>query len=56
VDITSVRELKLKAYLQHESQMNDGNVQAYHDPMELMRGLEYRCHYAEAYVKQHKGR
>lgn len=56
VDITPVRELKLKAYLQHESQMNDGNVQAYHDPMELMRGLEYRCHYAEAYVKQHKGR
>lgn len=56
VDITPVRELKLEAYLQHKSQMNDGNIQAYHDPMELMRGLEFRCKYAEGYVKQHRGR
>lgn len=52
VDITPVRDLKLEAYLMHKSQMNDGNVQRYHDPMELMRGLEYRCKYAEAYQKQ----
>lgn len=56
VDISKYREAKLEAYLKHVSQNTDGNIEAYHDPMELMRGLEYRCKYAEGYVKQHRGR
>lgn len=52
VDITSTRERKLKAYLCHESQILEKNIQIYHDPMEEMRGLEYQCKYAEAFVKQ----
>ncbi|MCQ2139948.1 MAG: PIG-L family deacetylase [Bacteroidales bacterium] len=56
VDISKYRDQKLKAYLMHVSQNTDGNIEAYHDPMEQMRGLEYRCKYAEGYVKQQKGR
>lgn len=52
VDITSVRDKKLEAYLCHESQNLEGNIAKFHDPMEMMRGLEYQCQYAEAFVKQ----
>lgn len=52
VDITPARELKLKAYLMHVSQCNDGNIQKYHDTMEGLRGLEYHCQWAEAFMKQ----
>ncbi|MCQ2146126.1 MAG: PIG-L family deacetylase [Bacteroidales bacterium] len=56
VDITPYREAKLRAYLMHKSQHTDENIATYHDPMETMRGLEFRCKYAEAFIKQHKGR
>lgn len=56
VDITKYRDTKIEAYLKHVSQHTEDNVKTYHDPMEMMRGLEFRCKYAEAYVKQHKGR
>lgn len=52
VDITAVREQKLKAYLCHKSQLLEGNIARYHDPMEEMRGLEFQCKYAEAFVRQ----
>jgi len=52
VDITSVRDKKLEGYLCHKSQKLEGNIAKYHDPMEMMRGLEYHCKYAEAFVKQ----
>lgn len=52
VDITPVRDLKLKSYLCHVSQHNEGNVKLYHDAMEEMRGLEFQCKYAEAFIRQ----
>ena len=52
VDITPVRDEKLKAYLVHASQNNDGNITKFHDTMERMRGLEFQCEYAESFVKQ----
>ncbi|MCQ2288768.1 MAG: PIG-L family deacetylase [Muribaculaceae bacterium] len=51
VDITSTRQGKLDAYLVHVSQGTDGNVKKYHDTMEAMRGLEFQCKWAEAFVK-----
>lgn len=52
VDITSVKEKKETAYLMHKSQRLGGTVKYYHDTMEAMRGIEYDCKYAEAYVRQ----
>lgn len=52
VDITSSRAQKLEAYLAHKSQNNDGNIARFHDSMERMRGLEFQCTYAEAFIKQ----
>ncbi len=52
VNIDSTRDKKLEAYLCHVSQNTDGNIQKFHDTMEGMRGLEFQCHYAEAFVKQ----
>ena len=52
VDISSVREQKLKAYLSHKSQNLDGNIQKFHDTMEGLRGLEYQCKWAEAFTRQ----
>ena len=52
VDITAVREQKLEAYLCHKSQLLEKNIAIYHDPMEEMRGLEFQCKYAEAFVRQ----
>lgn len=51
VDITATRQAKLDAYLVHVSQGTDGNVAKFHDTMEGMRGLEFQCRWAEAFVK-----
>lgn len=51
VDITAVRQQKLDAYLVHVSQGTDGNVAKFHDSMEGMRGLEWQCKWAEAFIK-----
>ena len=50
VDITSVREQKYKACFCHESQHLEETMRDEHGPMELFRGLECRCHAAEAFV------
>lgn len=52
VNITPVRAKKIEAYLCHNSQGLEDNVAHYHDTMEEMRGLEFQCKYAEAFVKQ----
>lgn len=52
VNISKFREKKLEAYMCHKSQNLEGNLSHYHDPMEEMRGLEYQCKYAEAFVRQ----
>lgn len=52
VDITDFRDQKLTAYLCHKSQILEKNIALYHDPMEEMRGLEFQCKYAEAFVRQ----
>ncbi len=52
VDITSVREKKLEAYLCHKSQNLEKNIAGYHDPMERMRGMEFHCQWAEAFIRQ----
>ncbi|MBQ0069912.1 MAG: PIG-L family deacetylase [Bacteroidales bacterium] len=51
VDITSTRQAKLDAYLVHDSQGLTGNVAKFHDTMEGMRGLEWQCKWAEAFIK-----
>ncbi|MBQ0122928.1 MAG: PIG-L family deacetylase [Bacteroidales bacterium] len=51
VDITPVREQKIAAYLCHKSQNLEGNIAKYHDTMEGMRGREYMCQWAEAFVQ-----
>jgi len=51
VDITPVRDMKLKCYLVHASQGLDGNIAKFHDTMEGMRGLEFQCKWAEAFIK-----
>ena len=52
VDISEVRDLKIEAYLCHVSQGNEGNVKKFHDTMEGLRGREYQCQWAEAFIKQ----
>lgn len=56
VDITSVKERKVTAYLMHESQKLVGEVTYYHDTMEAMRGIEYDCKYAESFIRQTNNR
>ena len=51
VDITPVRDLKIKAYLCHVSQNLEGNVPKFHDTMEGLRGREFQCQWAEAFQK-----
>ena len=51
VDITEQHDLKVKAYHCHTSQGMD-EVQEWHDPMEVLRGMERHCKYGEAFVKQ----
>jgi len=56
VDITSTRDGKIKAYLMHKSQNLEGNIARFHDPMEEMRGCEFQCKYAEAFIRQIRNR
>lgn len=51
VDITEYHEQKLKAYYCHQSQGME-EIQAYHDPMEILRGMECHAKYGEAFIKQ----
>ena len=51
VDITEYHDQKLKAYYCHQSQGME-EIQAYHDPMEILRGMECHAKYGEAFIKQ----
>ena len=51
VDISETHARKLKAYHCHQSQGID-EVQAYHDQMEILRGMECHAKYGEAFIKQ----
>lgn len=54
VDITSVAEQKHNAVLQHKSQDPHEILDDWHIPMELFRGKESECTYAEAFMLLHK--
>jgi len=49
VDITSVVKQKHDACFVHQSQMIEEEYPKYHGQMELFRGMEYKCEYAEAF-------
>lgn len=51
VDITDTHSKKIEAYRCHLSQGID-EVQAYHDAMETLRGMECHAKYGEAFVRQ----
>lgn len=51
VDITSVLERKHEACFCHESQNLKPIFDGWHNPMELFRGIESRCHAAEAFAQ-----
>ena len=51
VDISETHARKVKAYHCHQSQGID-EVQAYHDHMEILRGMECHAKYGEAFIKQ----
>ncbi len=50
VDITSVAEQKREACYCHISQDMEPLYKDWHDPMELFRGIEFRCKRAEAFI------
>jgi N-acetylglucosamine malate deacetylase 1 len=50
VDITSTVERKLQACMAHDSQHPTSFYFQYHEPMQRLRGLEYGCQAAEAFV------
>lgn len=56
VDITSVADRKHEAVLCHKSQNPDEILNDWHIPMELFRGKESECTYAEAFMLLHKTR
>jgi LmbE family N-acetylglucosaminyl deacetylase len=51
VDITSVINQKHDACFVHKSQGVEGEYPLYHGQMELFRGMEYNCKYAEGFVR-----
>ncbi len=51
VNIDSTVELKRKAYLCHESQGTAANIEKWHEVIGRMRGHEFHCTHAEAFVK-----
>jgi LmbE family N-acetylglucosaminyl deacetylase len=51
VDITDYHDQKQKAYYCHISQGME-EIQAWHDPMEVLRGMECHAKYGEAFIKQ----
>jgi LmbE family N-acetylglucosaminyl deacetylase len=50
VDITTVIKQKHDACFVHKSQGIEEEYPQYHGQMELFRGMEYNCRYAEAFV------
>ncbi len=50
VDITAVVERKRQACFAHSSQNPPSFYDRYHEPMQRLRGLEYRCQAAEAFA------
>lgn len=52
LDISSVIDLKHKACFIHQSQKMEEEYAQYHGRMEVFRGMENNCDYAEAFVKQ----
>ncbi|MBO7562623.1 MAG: PIG-L family deacetylase [Bacteroidales bacterium] len=55
VDITSVVEEKHKACYCHKSQNLEPVFEGWHSPMEVFRGIENRCKFAEAFIRQENG-
>ena len=51
VDITSVRIQKHNACFVHKSQRIEEHYPKDHGQMEVFRGMEYNCEYAEAFVR-----
>jgi LmbE family N-acetylglucosaminyl deacetylase len=51
VDITDYHDQKQKAYYCHISQGME-EIQAWHDSMEVLRGMECHAKYGEAFIKQ----
>jgi len=51
VDITSVIDQKHDACFAHRSQKIEEEYMNYRGPMEVFRGMEYNCGYAEAFVR-----
>ena len=54
IDITSVIEQKHKACFVHVSQKMEETYQDHHAKMEVFRGMEFGCKYAEAFVRHVK--
>jgi LmbE family N-acetylglucosaminyl deacetylase len=54
IDITSVAELKHKACFAHVSQEIEQTYKYHHGKMEMFRGMEFGCDYAEAFVRHVK--
>lgn len=51
VDITGFRDTKLKASLCHKSQKVEEWYDEYHTKMEVFRGMQYGCQYAESFIR-----
>jgi len=54
IDITSVVKQKHKACFAHVSQEMEETYKDHHGKMELFRGMEFGCEYAEAFVRHVK--
>lgn len=52
VNIDKTVEKKREAYLCHKSQGTDGNIEKWHDIMDVLRGREFQCNHAESFIKQ----
>jgi LmbE family N-acetylglucosaminyl deacetylase len=55
VDISSVIKQKHDACYCHKSQKIEEEYPLYHGRMEIFRGMEYNCEYAEAFVRHFQG-
>ena len=51
VDITAVVDRKRQACYGHQSQNPASFYVGYHEPMQRLRGLEFNCQHAEAFVR-----
>lgn len=52
VNIDSTVEKKREAYKCHVSQGTAANVDKWHQVIDVLRGREFQCHHAEAFIKQ----